>query len=110
MSNPFLGRDVGSPSSYSGPDRARESSTVSSCLANDGICENDAAAIPWCLLNASLCAGEGGDVDRGEHEGAYSELVHDIGGDALPDEMDANGDVGRPPPLPPRRGGSCCRE
>ena len=98
MSNPSLGRDVGNPSSCSGPARALESSTDCSCLADVDTC----VATPGCLWNVSLCAGEGGDVDRGEHEGAYSELVHDIGGDALPDEIDVNGDVGRPPPLPHR--------
>lgn len=43
----------------------------------------------------SPCAGDGGDVESGEEDGAYCELVHDMGGDPLPDECDANGDVER---------------
>ena len=43
----------------------------------------------------SLCAGDGGDVESGEEDGAYCELVQDMGGDALPEECDAKGDVER---------------
>jgi hypothetical protein len=52
----------------------------------------DAPSLTTGCTNVSLCAGEGGDVEMGDIDGAYCELAHDIGGDPLVDETDAQGD------------------
>ena len=51
-----------------------------------------------------LRAGDGGEVERGDDDGAYCELVQDMGGDALPEESecDANGELER------SRACACC--
>ena len=55
-------------------------------------------------LFRSLRAGDGGEVERGDDDGAYCELVQDMGGDALPEESecDANGELER------SRACACC--
>lgn len=54
-----------------------------------------AAASAAGVAIASLWDGDGGDVDIGETEVAYCELVQDMAGEPLVDETVAKGDVDR---------------
>ena len=50
----------------------------------------------------SLCAGDGGEVETGDIDGAYWELAHDIGGEPLAEETEAGEEVRKGSDFTPR--------